>query len=87
VSWRREAIVLVWQPPTSPDNVILRSIERHVQEVRVAVHEITGAAGLKLDVGERIRGAPLTWAVAAALVGLWLGSRGTPADVARKGRS
>jgi hypothetical protein len=57
---------------------ILQSVERHVREVRIAVHELAGAAELKFDVGERIREAPLTWAVGAALVGLWLGSRGAP---------
>lgn len=55
---------------------LLHSIERDEEQVRVALHELTGAAGFKLDVGERIKAFPLTWAIGAFLVGAWLGSRG-----------
>ena len=54
---------------------LLRSIEHDEEEVRLALHELTDAAEQKLDVGERIRTAPLTWALGAFLVGAWLGSR------------
>jgi len=66
---------------------LLQSIERDQEEVRVAVHELTGAAGFKLDVGERIKAFPLTWAIGALFVGLWLGSRGAPVNVAGRRRS
>jgi hypothetical protein len=66
---------------------LLQSIERDQQEVRVAVHQLTGAAGSKLDVSEHIKKFPLTWAIGALLVGAWLGSRGAPVNVAGQGRS
>ena len=60
---------------------LLQGIERDQEEVRVAVHELTGAARSTVNVREHIRRFPLTWAVGAFLVGLWLGSRGAPAHV------
>jgi len=51
------------------------------------MHELTGAAGSKLDVSEHIKKFPLTWAIGAFLVGVWLGSRGAPAHVAGQRRS
>ena len=54
---------------------LLRSIERDQQAVRVAVHELTGAAQSKLSVGERIDEFPLTWVVGGFLFGAWLGWR------------
>lgn len=66
---------------------LLQSIEHDREEVRVALHELTGAAGLKLDVGERIKASPLTWAIGAFLVGAWLGSRGASVDGAGQRRS
>jgi hypothetical protein len=66
---------------------LLQGIERDQEEVRVAVHELTGAAGSKLDVREYIKRFPLTWAIGAFLVGAWLGSRGAPAHVAGQRRS
>jgi hypothetical protein len=65
---------------------LLQSIERDQQEVRVAVLQLTGAAGSKLDVSEHIKNFPLTWAIGAILVGVWLGSRGTSADAAGQRR-
>ena len=66
---------------------LLQSIERDQEEVRVAVHELTGAAGSKLDVSEHIKKFPLTWAIGAFLLGVWLGSRGAPAHVAGQRRA
>ena len=62
---------------------LLQGIERDQEEVRVAVHELTGAAGSKLDMSEYIKKFPLTWTIGAFLVGVWLGSRGAPARVTR----
>ena len=55
---------------------LLQSIERDEEKVRIAMHELAGAARFKLDVGERIKQFPLTWVIGACLVGVWLGSRG-----------
>ena len=66
---------------------LLQSIERDQEDVRVAVHELTGAAGSKLDVSAHIRKFPLTWATGAFLVGVWLGSRGAPGLAAGQRRS
>ena len=60
---------------------LLQSIERDQEEVRVAVRELTGAARSRLDVSEHIKEFPLTWAIGALLVGIWLGSRGAPQNV------
>jgi hypothetical protein len=57
---------------------LLRSIGRNQEEVRVAVRELTGAAQSKFNVSERIKEFPLTWTIAAFLVGAWLGRRGAP---------
>jgi hypothetical protein len=57
---------------------LLQSIERDEEEVRVAVQELTGAARSSLHVSEYIKKFPLTWAMGALLVGVWLGSRGVP---------
>jgi hypothetical protein len=61
---------------------LLQGIERDQKDLRVAVRELTGAAGSKLDVSEYIKKFPLTWAVGAFLVGVWLGSRSAPVRVA-----
>lgn len=66
---------------------LTQSIERCQKEVNVAMHELAGAAGSKLDVSAHIKQFPLTWAIVAFLVGVWLGSRGAPADVAGQRRS
>ena len=55
---------------------LLQSIEQGEEKVRVARHELAGAARCKLDLGERIREFPLTWVIGACLMGAWLGSRG-----------
>lgn len=55
---------------------LLQGIKRAEEAVGVAVHELTGAAGSKLDVSEHIKKFPLTWTIGAFLVGVWLGSRG-----------
>ncbi len=65
---------------------LLQSIERDREEVRVALQELTGAAGFKLDVSERIKAFPLAWAIGAFLVGVWLGSRGASVDAAGQRR-
>jgi hypothetical protein len=65
---------------------LLQSIERDQEQVRVAMHELGGAAGLKLDVRARITDFPLTWAIGAFLVGVWLGSRGAPVATAEQRR-
>jgi hypothetical protein len=67
---------------------LLQSIEREQEEVRVAVHELTAAARSTLDLREHVKRYPLTWAMGALLVGLWLGRRGgggDPADTRRPG--
>ena len=61
---------------------LLQGIERDQEEVRVAVHDLTGAARSTLNLREHIRQFPLTWAIGAFLVGVWLGRRGAPAHVA-----
>jgi hypothetical protein len=66
---------------------LLQGIERDQEEVRVAVHEFTGAATSTLNMSEHIKQFPLTWAIGAFLVGVWLGSRGTPAQVAGQRRA
>jgi hypothetical protein len=65
---------------------LLQSIERDQEEVRVAVHQLTGAAGSKLDLREHIKKFPLTWAIGALLVGVWLGSRGASVEPAGQRR-
>ena len=64
-----------------------QGIERAQEQVRVAVHELTGAAGSTLDVSEYIKKFPLTWALGAFLVGVWLGSRGAAARAAGQRRA
>ena len=66
---------------------LLESIQRDLEAVRVAAHELTGAAESKLDVSEYIKAFPLTWAIGGFLVGLWLGGRGAPARVTVQRRS
>ena len=66
---------------------LLQGIEQDEKDVRAAVHELTDAAGSKVDVSEHIRRFPLTWAIGAFLIGAWLGSRGAQARVAGQGRS
>ena len=66
---------------------LLQSIKRDEEEVRVAMRDLTGAAGFKLDVSERIKKFPLSWAIGALLVGLWLGSRGARVDVGGERKS
>lgn len=66
---------------------LLQGIKRAEEGVRVAVHELTGAAGSKLDVSEHIKKFPLTWAIGAFFLGVWLGSRGAPAPVAGRRRA
>ncbi|MBI4514972.1 MAG: hypothetical protein HY699_04040 [Deltaproteobacteria bacterium] len=65
---------------------LLQGIERDREEVRVAVHQLTGAAGSTLDVSEHIKKFPLTWAIDAFLVGVWLGSRGASVGAAGQRR-
>ena len=66
---------------------LLQSIERDQEEVRAAMHQLTGATGSKLNVSERITEFPLAWAIGAFLVGVWLGSRGAPLNAAGQRRS
>jgi len=65
---------------------LLQGIEQDEEEVRAAMHELTGAAKSTLDVSEHIKKFPLTWTVGAFLVGVWLGSRGAPVPVAGQRR-
>lgn len=60
---------------------LLEGIERDQEEVRAAVHELTGAARSTLNMSEHIKQFPLTWVIGAFLVGVWLGSRGAPPHV------
>jgi hypothetical protein len=66
---------------------LLQSIEQDDEKMRVAMHELAGAARFKLDLRERIRRFPLTWVVGACLVGAWLGSRGARGRVGGQRRS
>ena len=66
---------------------LLQGIERAQAEVRLAVHQLTGAAGSTLNVSAHIKKFPLTWAIGAFLVGVWLGSRGAPARGAGQRRA
>lgn len=66
---------------------LLQGIERDQEEVRVAVHDLTGAVRSTLSVSDYIKQFPLTWAMGAFLVGLWLGSRGAPAQAAEQWRA
>jgi len=66
---------------------LLQGIERDQAGVRLAVHELTGAAGSRIDVSEYIKKFPLTWAIGAFLVGVWLGSRGASGLAAGQRRS
>ena len=61
---------------------LLQGIERDEAEVRVAMHQLTGAAGSALNVSAHIKRFPLTWAISAFLVGVWFGSRGALTHVA-----
>ena len=61
---------------------LLQSIERDEEEVRVAVLELSGAARSTLNVREQIKKFPLAWAAGAFFVGVWLGSRAAPLNVA-----
>jgi hypothetical protein len=54
-------------------DVLIESIERHEQALRQAVHELTGAASVQLQISKRIKQAPLPWLLAGFLVGMWLG--------------
>lgn len=51
------------------------SIGRDEENVRTAVQELTGVARSKLDVGGHIKKFPMTWAIGAFVVGIWLGKR------------
>ncbi len=53
----------------------------------VAVHQLTGAARSTLTIGGHIKEFPLTWAIGAFIVGVWLGSRSAPAHWPDKGDS
>jgi len=65
---------------------LVQSIERDDEKIRVAMHELAGAARFKLGLGERIKRFPLTWVISACLVGAWLGSRGARVGVAGQRR-
>jgi hypothetical protein len=67
--------------------VLLESIEKDRQEVRVALRELTGAAGQKFDISERIRSSPWAWTIGALLVGACLGSRTNGNHAAEQGRT
>jgi hypothetical protein len=59
---------------------LLQSIEQDRRDVRTALRDLSGAAGFKIDIAEHIKASPLTWAVGAFLVGVWLGTRGSSVD-------
>ncbi len=65
---------------------LLQLIALDQEELRVAVHQLTVAAGVKLDIGERIKVSPLAWTIGAFLVGIWLGSDGASRDGERQRR-
>jgi len=52
-----------------------QTIEREQAVVRVALRDLSEAAGEKLDVKSHIQAHPLGWMVGAFLVGFWLGRR------------
>ncbi len=51
---------------------LVHSIEHDEEELRAAVHDLTGAARAQLDVGNWIKEAPLTWLLGGVLFGVWL---------------
>jgi len=63
---------------------LLQSIERDQEEMQVAVQELAGAARSTLKASEHIKQFPLAWTAGAFLVGMWLGSRGTPARLTER---
>lgn len=52
-----------------------QTIEREQAVVRVALRDLSEAAGEKLDVKSHIQAHPLGWMFGAFLVGFWLGRR------------
>jgi len=57
--------------------VLRHSIERDEQDLREAVHELTGAARTQLSLSEFLREAPMVWLFGGFVLGIWLGSRGS----------
>ena len=57
---------------------LLESLEHEREELREAVHELTGAARSTITVSEYIRAAPLSWLLGGFMLGLWLGARRRP---------
>lgn len=53
------------------------SLASNQQELRASVERVKRAVREPLDVQKRIRESPAPWVLGAALLGLWLGTRGT----------
>lgn len=52
-----------------------QTIERDQAVVRLALRDLSDAAGEKLDVKSHIQAHPLGWMIGAFVVGFWLGRR------------
>jgi hypothetical protein len=63
--------------PFDEREAVLRSIDRDEEELRAAVHHLTGAARAELGLAEHIQRAPLTWLAGGLLIGMWLGAHAT----------
>jgi len=61
---------------------LVQSIEHGENQVRLALHDLSDAAGLKLDFGSQIRTSPMAWTIGAFLIGAWLGDRAPAANAA-----
>jgi len=56
--------------------VLRHSIERDEQDLREAVHELTGAARTQFSLSELVRESPMVWLFGGFVLGIWLGHRG-----------
>lgn len=65
---------------------LVESIARDREQVRVAMDALSDPTGLTHALRERIRAYPLTWAIAALLIGALVGSRTPPAGSAGQRR-
>jgi hypothetical protein len=63
---------------------LLDSIELDRRDQRVALHDLSRAAGNTLDLGDHIRSSPIAWMLGALLVGAWLGDRAAPSGAAER---
>lgn len=58
---------------TDEREVLRHSIERDEEELRQAVHELTGAARTQLSLAEFVKESPMVWLFGGFILGVWLG--------------